>query len=392
MDMHFNRTVSYSDNYLNKVYGLLLPELDHIDTRDYELKYDQMEPFFDLLNRLKNLIEDLSEIEIIDLIEDLIVKKNLPKFSDLNFLKTLNDLRLCALNDIVDSKIIKARDFLIKLRYLFSYYKIVVEETDLLIDYLEHSSYFQKKFLNMFPNLKDSFHFLLTCDLEILDKLNLEEVSSYSKLRDKFTKERDDLEEKLSNLQIENSVIYESEDEFSKQTRIKLDDLDKVSVENGQNGDHKSKNSENGQREELIIGEINYEPANEMNCFIRMNFEGKQRELMVFSTKSTINLINESSFKKLSPLCSQQKKCLVDLVVNGLELGIQDAIMLSLEAYFSDTIKVKMNYFYFDGLKKHIKQNLIGNGFIKHIHSLSPHNYFTLKEDPEIKFLFLTKC
>ena len=88
----------------------------------------------------------------------------------------------------------------------------------------------------------------------------------------------------------------------------------------------------------------------------------------------------------MESICNQNKQCLVDLTMNGIELGIQNAIVLILDVHFR-TIKIKMNFFYFDELD--IEYNLIGNGFIDHIQSLSPHNYFTLKEQPEIKHCIL---
>lgn len=397
MDLQIKAAVSFSEEYLNKVYGLLEPKLDEISADAYLNKYDQMEPFFELFRMLRTLTEDLDELETVDLIEDLIVKKNLPKFSDLNFVRTLNDLRLCALDDIVESKVIKARDFLVKLRYLFPYYRLVIDlETDLQLDYFEQSAYLQKEFLSLFPKLKDSFHFLLTINLETLDKLNLcNVVCTNDKIHDKLTQQRDDAEDRAGGFLLVDSSISEESDEdcSTKRNRIKLNELDKVLLNERlyvvKSVSTTNENDRTGQRrDELIIGEINYEPENKANNFISTNFEGKHCVLMLLSMKSTINVINRYTFNKLNSMTNQTKQCLVDLAINGVELGLQHAFVLAVDAYFG-FVKVKMNYFYFDELEMPIIQNLIGNGFIEHIHSLSPYNYFTLKEEPDTKHLFL---
>lgn len=407
MDLQIKSAAAFSNQYLDKVYNLLKPQLDQIRTEEYKFKYDQMLPFFQLFSKLRKLTEDLSEIETVDLIEELIIKKNLIGFSNLNFIRTLYDLRLCILDDIVELKSIKVRDFLVKLRYLYPFYQSVIDsKTDLHLDYLEQSAYLQKKFLNLFPKLGDSFYFLVTCDLEVLDKLNLEEVYNYKKIHRKLSEQIDETEDKLisSNKsdvrQIESS--YKSEDDCSKQkNQIKLNESDKILFKILINEkmyvvkNHLTNHLEIGStnREELIIGEINFpEPENKMGSFISASFEGKHKELMLLSMKSTINVINSFTFEKLQlSIGNQIKSCLVDLAINGVELGLQHAYLISLNVHFG-FVKIRMPYFYFDELEIPIKQNLIGTSFIiEHVHSLLPYNYFTLKEEPEVKHLFLNE-
>lgn len=404
--------VSFSNDYLDKVYGLLNAELDAIDTKGFETRYDQMKPFFELYSRLRKLTEDLDSFEMVDLMEDLIVKKNLAGFGALNFVRTLNDLRLCALDDIVESKVIKARDLLVKLRYLLPFYRLLIDlESDLQLDYLEQSAYLQREFFELFPKLRDSFHFLLTCDLETLDKLNLDGPCSYEHIHRKLSQQRDATlshSAVKSALQNDGRFVHaescssscESEEDMGGRpsARIKLNELDKVLLNNRElyvggnaTGNGRSPSRPNGQREELIAGEIKYAPDEKVNHFISAQIEGKHKVLMLLSMQSTINVINAFTFHKLTTIGGQQaRQCFVDLAINSAELGLQHAFVLSLDAHFG-FVKVKMNFFYFDELDVPIKQNLIGNSFIEHIQTLSPYNYFTLKEEPEVKHHFLAE-
>lgn len=398
--------VSFSNEYLDKVCSSLT-DLDQINTERFRSRYDQMEPFFELYNRLRRLTEELDSFEIVDLMEDLIVKKNLPGFGDLNFVRTLNDLRLCALDDIVESKVIKARDFLVKLRYLFPFYRLLIDlESDLQLVYLEQSAYLQKEFFAMFPKLRDAYHFLLTCDLETLDKLNLDEqTSNYEQLQRKLGQQREAAAtEQQQNEQNEapfsgrtdsscSSCESEEADGKPAADRIKLNEQDKVSL----NSDKElyvvrnvtSRRPSNGQ--ELIIGAINYGPEKKTSHnFISAFFEGKHRVLMLLSMRSTINVINAYTFIKLTVDGLRARQCFVDLAINSVELGLQHAYVLTLDAHFG-YVKVKMSFFYFDELEVPIEQNLVGNSFIEHIQTLSPCNYFTLKEEPDVKHHFLTE-
>ena len=381
--------VSFSNEYLDKVYSSLLCT-EQIATKSFRDKYDQMQPFFELYSRLRKLTEDLDSFEIVDLMEDLIVKKGLPGFSDLNFVRTLNDLRLCALDDIVETKVIKARDFLVKLRYLLPFYRLLIEpDADLQLVYLEQSAYLQKEFYSLFPKLRDSFHFLLTCELETLDKLDLDEPANYEHLHRKLSQQRDAGQAETPAGQSESSNSCEPEN-GRPVDRIKLNELDKVLLNSGKElyAGRSASRSPNGQREGLIIGAINYRPEKTANDFISASFEGKHQVLMLLSMRSTINVINAYTFIKLTVGGLQARQCLVDLAINSVELGLQHAYVLTLDAHFG-FVKVKMNFFYFDELDLPIKQNLVGNSFIEHIQTLSPCNYFTLKEEPDVKHHFL---
>lgn len=404
--------VSFSNDYLDKVFDLLSGELEQIDTKRFETRYDQMPPFFELYSRLQRLTEDLDSFEMVDLIEDLIVKKNLAGFSELNFVRTLNDLRLCALDDIVESKVIKARDLLVKLRYLLPFYRLLIDlDSELHPFYLEQSAYLQRKFFELFPKLRDSFHFLLTCDLETLDKLNLDATCTYDRIHWKLSQQREAAAlssaaassnaaaasgtqhdcQFVHTAESASSSSCESEEEPGSRPRIKLNELDKVLLNNRELYGSANGRSSNGQREELIAGEINYTPDEKLNHFVSAEIEGKHRVLLRLSMSSTINVINAYTFIKLTTIGGQQaRQCFVDLAVNSAELGLQHAFLLSLDAHFG-FVKVKMNFFYFDELDEPIQQNLIGNSFIDHIQTLSPYNYFTLKEEPEVKHHFLAE-
>lgn len=422
--------VSFSNEYLDKVCSSLSngvqqsPIDQQINTKSFLTKYDQMEPFFELYGRLRKLTgEDLDSLEIVDLMEDLIVKKNLTGFSDLNFVRTLNDLRLCALDDdiVVESKVIKARDFLVKLRYLFQFYRLLQVGFDQQQPAvcLEQSAYLQREFFSLFPKLRDSFHFLLTCDLELLDKLNLDDAADYEQLHRKLSPQQQQREStesagnersfgqpSLVGAESYNSSSCskdssESEQEEDKPAnRIKLNELDKVLVNEEwyrklyvvRAAAAGSSPPPNGQREELIIGEINIRGPEEKaaNSFISANFEGKHQVQMLLSMRSTINVINAYTFIKLTVGGLQARQCLVDLAINSTELGLQHAYVVALDAHFGFT-KVKMNFFYFDELDVPIEQNLVGNSFIEHIQTLSPCNYFTLKEEPNVKHHFLAE-